>query len=106
MKEYEKLLADYKTRLGILKDDIEEYIKNPSTETLYPILEAIADIPLIKKRLIEKLPKKIKEGILEDLLKRELEIVNLLEQSNKHLAETFAKRFSLHASSSLAGETG
>ncbi len=106
MKEYEKLLIDYKTRLGILKDDIEEYIKKPSTETIYPILEATADFPRIKKKLIEKLPKKTKDTILEELEREELEIVNLLEQSNKDLAETLAKRLSLYTSSSLAGETG
>jgi len=106
MREYEKLLINYKTQLNIMKDNIKDYLESPSTETFYPLVEDVADLPLMREKLVKHLPRRLLESIMGDLEKTEQEVIQLLEKADKNLATYLATSLNVHASSSLAGERG
>jgi len=91
MKEYERLLIDYGISLHFLKEDIEEYAKNPTPETIYYIIQALTDLPATKRALIKKLPKGKREEVLKELGKEEIEVISILEKVDKDGARILAE---------------
>jgi len=91
MKEYEKLLIDYRISLHFLKDEIKEYTKNPTPETTYYITQALTDLPATKRALIRRLPREKREEVLKELEKEEIEVISMLEKVDKDGARILAE---------------
>jgi len=91
MKKYEKLLIDYRISLHFLREDIEEYAKNPTPETTYYITQALTDLPATRRALIKRLPKGKREEVLKELEKEELEVIRMLEKVDKDGARILAE---------------
>jgi len=91
MKEYERLLTDYRISLHFLKEDIEEYTKNPNPATIYYITEALTDLPATKRAILKRLPKGKREEVLKELEKEEIEVISMLEKVDKDGARILAE---------------
>jgi len=96
MKEYEKLLVEYETSLGILKDDAISYKRNKRFEDFYSIMNELPSLGKIRQALFDMLPENKKQEVLPHIAELEKEILQLLNDSDPRLASLFKESISLH----------